>query len=197
MANDASAPTIPTSSRLQWIARGLDWLTARERYILALGVAFQVVFLLAMMVQPLMTLATGDTFLLRVVPIDPRDIFRGDYVTLNYDISRPGWGNNQEANWANAERMPKQGQPIYALLEPEEDGKHWRYSRYQIEPPTEGKFIRGAVQGFGSVEYGIEQFFVQEGQGHDYEQAAREKKLSAEVVIDKNGAAQIKRLVIE
>lgn len=30
---------------------------------------------------------TGETLYARVVPIDPRDIFRGDYVTLGYDIS--------------------------------------------------------------------------------------------------------------
>ena len=47
------------------------------------------------------------------------------------------------------------------------------------------------------MEFGIEQYFVQEGTGHVYEKAFHEKKLSAEVAIDKNGSAQIKRLIIE
>ena len=30
----------------------------------------------------------GQTVLIPVEPVDPRDIFRGDYVNLNYNISR-------------------------------------------------------------------------------------------------------------
>jgi hypothetical protein len=33
-------------------------------------------------------LKTGKVIHLRTAPIDPRDIFRGDYVRLNYEISR-------------------------------------------------------------------------------------------------------------
>ncbi len=32
-------------------------------------------------------LATGERVLLRTEPVDPRDIFRGDYVRLGYGIS--------------------------------------------------------------------------------------------------------------
>ena len=34
-----------------------------------------------------MTLLTGKEVLLKTVPVDPRDLFRGDYVVLRYDIS--------------------------------------------------------------------------------------------------------------
>ena len=30
---------------------------------------------------------TGEKIFLRVSPVDPRDLFRGDYVSLSYDIS--------------------------------------------------------------------------------------------------------------
>src|SRR4029077_13511649 len=33
-------------------------------------------------------LAYGTDVLLKTAPVDPRDLLRGDYVTLNYDISR-------------------------------------------------------------------------------------------------------------
>jgi len=187
MPSDAPAANVPSWLRLPWIARGLDWLTSRERYILALGVTFQLVFLLTLIVRPLVTLSTGQTILLRVVPVDPRDMFRGDFVALNYEINRPGWGATKS----------QEGKPIYVLLQPEEDGKHWRANGYQYDRPTEGTFIRGTVMGYGRIQFGIEQFFVEEGTGHDYEKAAREKKLSAEIALDKNGSAQIKRLLIE
>jgi len=34
------------------------------------------------------TLQTGEEVLLKTTPVDPRDLFRGDYVILNYEISR-------------------------------------------------------------------------------------------------------------
>ena len=33
-------------------------------------------------------LLTGQTVLVKVVPVDPRELFRGDYVQLSYDFSR-------------------------------------------------------------------------------------------------------------
>ena len=68
---------------------------------------------------------------------------------------------------------------------------------YQLEPPTSGRFIRGTVTPSGTAQYGIESYFVEEGKGHDYEQAVRDHKLSAEVLIDASGNAQLRRLVIE
>jgi uncharacterized membrane-anchored protein len=197
MASDTPTPVSPTWNRLQWLTRGLDWLSGRERYVLTAGVAIQVLFLVAMMVRPLITLSTGDTILLRVAPVDPRDLFRGDYVTLSYTISRPNVkpGDAWQSNWERMRQM--EGKTIYVLLEPEADGKHWQSSGYQFDPPSAGKFIRGTVEGNGLVRFGIEQYFVQEGQGHDYENAVRERKLSAEVALDKNGSAQLRRLIIE
>ena len=32
------------------------------------------------------TLKTGDEILLKTLPVDPRDLFRGDYVILRYEI---------------------------------------------------------------------------------------------------------------
>lgn len=183
-------------AHLPWPARVVDWCALHQRQIVALGVAFQSLVLVAMIVQPLRTLATGDTILLRVVPVDPRDLFRGDYVILGYDISRPTRdGSAAFATWETLYQLA--GQTIYTRLAPDADGKHWHANGYQLDPPTEGKFIRGVVDKGGRVEYGIEQFFVQEGQGLEYEQAVSHQKLSAEIVLDGHGHAQIKRLVIE
>jgi len=197
MANDASIPTLPTWNRWERLWRGLDWLAARQRSVLILGVIIQVLFLVAMIARPLITLSTGSTVLFRVAPVDPRDLFRGDYVTLSYDISRPRTktGDGWASNWERIRQM--QGSTVYVLIEPEADGKHWQSAGYQFDQPTTGKFIRGTVEGNGLIRFGIEQYFVQEGQGHDYENAVREKKLSAEVILDGSGYAQIKRLIIE
>ena len=198
MSSTLPAQNYERSTQFPWLARGTDWLTEHQWQVLVIGVAFQLAVLVAMMITPLMTLATGDVVLLRVAPVDPRDLFRGDYVILSYDVSRPtidGSSNVSNVTWDRLSQL--RGQTIYVRIEPDADGKHWHANGYQLEPPTAGKFIRGTVAGNATVRFGIEQYFVQEGQGLKYEQAVRDRKLSAEVAVDRNGNAQLKGLVIE
>ena len=179
--------------RVAGLDRGLAWIRNHDRTVLIGGIGFQLLVLVAMIATPLTTLVTGDTLLLRVAPVDPRDLFRGDYVILSYEFSRPAAGSipglETTDEW--------QGQIIYAVLVPEEDGRHWRLSHYSIEQPMTGKFLRGEVPSWRRIEFGIESYFVQEGEGLKYEEAVRNGKLSAEVAVDGNGRAVLKRLVIE
>lgn len=175
-----------------WLDRGLAWIRNHERTVLICGIGFQLTVLAAMVAMPLTTLVTGDTLLLRVVPVDPRDLFRGDYVILSYDFSRP-----ESGIIPRLEAGKLQEQVVYAVLVPEVDGKHWRMSHYSLEKPVTGKFLRGRVNDWGRTEFGIESYFVQEGEGRMYEEAVRSGKLSAEVAVDGNGRAVLKRLVIE
>jgi uncharacterized membrane-anchored protein len=198
MQHDASASELERKAELTWLGSSLDWIREHERLLLAVGVLLQLAVLVTMIVPPLMTLATGEVILLRVVPVDPRDLFRGDFVILSYEISRPDWNpiwGAKDPTWQDWQRL--EGKSIYALLEPEADGRHWRPSGYQLEPPQTGKFIRGRVTEYERAQYGIEQYFVQEGKGREYENAVREHKLSAEVVVDANGNAQLKGLLVE
>jgi uncharacterized membrane-anchored protein len=50
---------------------------------------------------------------------------------------------------------------------------------------------------YGSLQFGIESFFVQEGSGHMYERAIREHKLSAELAVTSSGQAALRGLRIE
>src|SRR4051794_40816134 len=66
----------------------LGWLKARERKILVVTVVAQLTILVGMIALRALPLLTGQTVLVRVVPVDPRDLFRGDYVILSYEFSR-------------------------------------------------------------------------------------------------------------
>ena len=127
----------------------------------------------------------GRTVLLRVVPVDPRDLFRGDYVILGYDVSRIPYGKFQP------------GDPVYALLAPDDDGRHYHAVEFLNSPPAGGVFIRGTAQHIGQAAYGIESYYVQEGMGHDYELAVRRRGLSAEIALDGRGRPALRRLIIE
>src|SRR6185437_13702730 len=55
----------------------------------------------------------GDEIKLKTVPVDPRDLLYGDYVTLGYEISRL-----EPALWKGGEELPKTGSRVYVLLKP-------------------------------------------------------------------------------
>ena len=191
MVNTATPHIDSTRSRLKSVDTLFGQLKRNERIILFAGIVFQVVVLLAMITIHIKPLLTGDTIVLRVVPVDPRDLFRGDYVILSYDLSRITKENMPGIDLSNY-----QGRTVYVTIVPDEDGKHWKASKFSFQKPSTGKFLRGRIA-YGRILYGIESYFVQEGEGLQYEEAVREKKLSAEIALDGNGKAVLKGLVIE
>ena len=156
----------------------------RNRGLIAAAVVLQFVVLMSMVVRNALPTFGSPTVLLRVVPVDPRDLMRGDYVILGYEIST----------------MPNYAEPgatVYTLLQPERDGRHYRGVAVVTEPPTSGRFIRGTCLGGNRIRYGIESYFVQEGKGKAYEDAVRRHKLSAVVALAADGTPALRRLVIE
>jgi uncharacterized membrane-anchored protein len=176
----------------------LGWLKARERKILLVTVVFQLVILVAMIALRAIPLVTGKTVLVRVQPVDPRDLFRGDYVILSYEFSRVPpqdiVGLSEADSW---KRSKYEGRTVYVPLVRDADGVHWRAQKATVVKPASGAFLRGQMQRYGSIQFGIESYYVQEGTGHRYEQAIRDRKLSAELAVTSSGQAALKGLKIE
>ena len=176
----------------------LGWLKARERKILLLTVVAQLATLLGMIALRAAPLVTGQTVLVRVQPVDPRDLFRGDYVILSYDFSRvpsdgiEGLSGSERGSWKKLE-----GRPVYVTLVPDSNGVHHRAEKVTVAKPERGLFIKGQMERYGSMKFGIESYFVQEGTGREYEQAIRDRKLSAELAVSSSGQAALKGLRIE
>ena len=177
---------------------GFSWLKFRERQILLLTAAAQLLILLGMTALRLFPLVTGQTMLVRVVPVDPRDLFRGDYVILSYDFSRTpregieGLSLEERGSWQKLE-----GRPVYVPLVRDSIPGHWRSERVTLVKPAGGPFLKGQMGRYGSLEFGIEAYYVQEGTGHRYEQAIRDRRLSAELAVTSSGQAALKSLRIE
>jgi len=49
-------------------------------------ILFQIALLFVIIVRYEYVLNTGQEILMKTRPVDPRDILRGDYVILNYDL---------------------------------------------------------------------------------------------------------------
>jgi uncharacterized membrane-anchored protein len=176
--------------------RAIAWQKTREFRILLVGAAIQILVLVAMIVRGATPLAFGDVVLLRVVPVDPRDLFRGDYVVLGYDFSRaPGGIDGLPGSIHRHDE--RQGRTVYVSLVPEPDGRHWRSGKISVSRPASGKYLRGTIDGWGRIQCGIESFYVQEGTGHKYEAAVRNGTLAAEVAVTSSGQATLKGLKIE
>lgn len=176
----------------------IAWIKGHERRVLVAAAAFQVLFLVAMIGLRVTPLLAGDTIFVRVVPVDPRDLFRGDYVVLGYDFSRvppTGIEGLADSDWQREQQWL--GLTIYVTLVPEPDGKHWRAERFSISQPTSGKYLRGRITGPGRLEFGIEAYYLQEGQGSKYEEALRDRRLAAEIAVTADGQAALRGLRIE
>lgn len=136
------------------------------------------------------TKQTGTEVLLKTMPIDPRDLFRGDYVVLRYDISTVSSDLATE-NLAI-------GDKVYVSLVLQD--QYAIASSVSKMQPSDSLFVKAKVKNVNpdhfELEYGIESYFVPEGKGRDIERY-RGNQLDVKVAIDQFGNAVIKSLLIE
>ena len=65
-------------------------MSSKLKRLFIVVIAIQIVFLFGLVGYRETILALGRTAVLRTVPVDPRDLFKGEYVTLRYEISTLG-----------------------------------------------------------------------------------------------------------
>ncbi len=167
----------------------------RHSLRVALAVALQLGVLVAIAGGRQWTLSRGTIVLLETAPVDPRDLFRGDYVVLAYKIS-----TLQRTSFDYPPFNP--GDAIYVPLiqrgrfwEPQETGVS--HSRPRGDVFIRGRVVGGRGGGPGGertlrVEYGIETYFVPEGRGREIETA---RDIAVEVAL-REGNAVIRRLFV-
>jgi uncharacterized membrane-anchored protein len=164
----------------------------KKKFFLIIG-AFWIVLIGGFIGFKEFTLKTGNEILLKTVPVDPRDLFRGDYVILRYEITAI------DTNTFSLSAPDfKIDDKIYATLDVGND-RIGNIVGISKQPPQSGNFIKGTVKSaYGSsitVEYGIESYFVPEGKGREIER--NRGKIYTKVAIDKFGNAVIKSLIMD
>ena len=89
----------------------------KKNHWIMLVVAVQVAALAAVAIKREWIHGNGETVYLRTAPVDPRDLFRGDYVQLDYEIGQPETALLPPA-WQNPETLHKQPyQQVYLQLQ--------------------------------------------------------------------------------
>lgn len=162
-------------------------------HLLVLVVLLQTAALMGMVAIKQRTLATGTPVVLETAPIDPRSLFRGDYVRLNYAIS------SLEHESLEGDDDFEIHDTIYVMLRKGE--KFWEPVSIHREMPAHGPdsvVIRGEVQWTGGIDvrYGIENYFVPEGEGMALERPAEGEEVTIMVAVDEAGASAIKAVLV-
>ncbi|NKK65686.1 GDYXXLXY domain-containing protein [Rhizobium leguminosarum] len=147
-------------------------------------------------------LSDGAEVLLKTAPVDPRDFLRGDYVVLNYDISSVPVQTVSGGIPAEAgERV------LWVRLKKQEDG-FWTVTEssfHELPPQPETVILRsqpfysgGLAAGDSMrVEYGIERYYVPEGEGKPIEEARNDGNVAIAVRVSPDGSTQIRSLLVD
>lgn len=158
----------------------------KKQNLILIAIAFQVLAVTTISVSKEWILATGNEIILQTAPIDPRDIFRGDYVHLDYAISKISV-NQLESDIV--ENGLNNGQKVYISLATDANDVA-QGNRLYSSPPADVPYLKGystshwPFRGYKkqnvssnenrlsqpvTVKYGIEQFYVEQGHGLEME----------------------------
>lgn len=124
---------------------------------------------------------TGKKIILATQPVDPFDPFRGQYMSIRYEIS----------SIDNVIGF-KAGDSVYVIVK--EDGQGiWRFKSATKTKPGNGDFIKGEVTSaygnFIRVNYGVEQFFFERGA------KVPTSNITVEVAVANSGRAKLVQLL--
>jgi uncharacterized membrane-anchored protein len=174
----------------------------------------QVIFLVGMVAYHQKQLDTGFPIRLKVIPVDPNDIMRGEYVHLGYEITR-----------LDLTKLPhdpgtyEMGKDIYVTLMENTSSSNsmWQaQSVHHLPPaPKDFPFIKGKIEWMQqwstptskmnevNVTYNIEQYYVEEGRAKEIESAMRKRgqatthQVSVDVRLTKDGTPAIAKLFVD
>lgn len=173
------------------------------KYALAAAVALIQTGVLGYMIESRASiLRNGKEVVLETVPVDPRDLMRGDFVILSYPIS-----SIEHARISGTVPPSDSAKPVYLALVPGEGGHHV-FSRASWQPITDLKPEEVVITGMTPeyfyigtetvpLTFGIERYYVPEGEGRPIEEGVREKAVDVVVAVTGDGRAQIKSLRLE
>jgi uncharacterized membrane-anchored protein len=163
--------------------------------LLILILALQTAWILGTAFVQEKALNSGTLVLLETRPVDPRDLLRGDYLTLNYKISDLPLALFVPPR-TNA--LPR-GQTVYVALEPR--GQFHEVACASTEPIQAAPHqivLKGRAQNWwdpnaqrrAHVVYGLERYYVREGTGNP------RGKITVQVAIPASGQGRIKQVFL-
>lgn len=135
-------------------------------------VGLQVLLLAGMAAKREWIRHSGQAVYLRTAPVDPRDVFRGDYMQLDYDIAFP----DEKLMAPVAAALAESCRTVYMTLRKTASGVA-EPEALSFEEPAGGLFIKGRLgsrawggwRNHGRIKFGIEKYFIEQDSGQALE----------------------------
>lgn len=169
-----------------------------------------------MAVQPMITELLGEEILIKTMAYDPRDVFRGDYIKLNYEINEIDISKlsqeildriDEENHYVDIEKRA-----VYVVLRKIDN--YYEVHRATLKKPEEGIYIQGRysyplwrnhevktpsferkIDGI-RVDYSLDKYYVPENTGKELEEKVRNGEALARIKVYK-GYALLKDIVLD
>lgn len=152
-----------------------------------------IILLLSMTVKPLMTIYFGETVKLQTVPYDPRDLFYGDYVDLDFEaenipinLVEDSLRKTLEDNTTSS--FPKDDFKVYLILEQNGTTGVHDVTSVSTKKPKSGTYIKGISSPYIyedklTVSIPIEKYYLAENTGTQLEEASTKGQLIATIKV--------------
>ncbi|MFN5057907.1 MAG: GDYXXLXY domain-containing protein, partial [Verrucomicrobiota bacterium] len=200
---DEAAPAAEPTLDLTWLERAFAAVTSRARAVVLVAALLQCLGLIWMAWNHSRPSEVGQRFVLRCQAIDPRDLMRGEYVTLGYEFSNPNPEDIKRLNreWIQLSGDNRRGDVESDWILPEDtmvyvplklDAKGLASGGTPtLKRPESGPYLKGyaGTRRFGSIRFGIEAFYVEEGTGNTWEKLRNQGLLVADIGVLPDGRA--------
>lgn len=158
-----------------------------KRPVVTAAIAVTQLVLVGVAVAPqLSARLTGDTYLMRVAPLDPIDPFRGAYVSLDYPDLRHDTSRSVDDRGLGSLDDGREGH-VYLTLE-ERDGV-WVATDWTRDRPADGPYLACDDRSW-QIRCGIESWFLPQDRAAATEDLLRDGAV-AEVRVDGRGNAAV------
>lgn len=174
----------------------------RTHFLIAV-ILLHAAILTGLLVKTVYPLITGTEIKMRVRPVDPRDLMRGQYVALSYDYTRLEL-DKLKTDLAGINELHF-GDELYLVLKKNEKGLYEPAALHINKPVTEAaeKLLKVIVQSDYYLQSsrviwlkaGIESFFAAPETALDIEQGLREHEYAAVVAVTEGGVARLKDVI--
>ncbi len=181
----------------------------KKKYLVIIFASIQVLIITIMIVKSLFPLVTGKPVIMLIEARDPRDIFRGDYVVLNYSFNSINFEDDSINNYLDTTKQYKYGDNVFIELE-KRDKYYFPISIYDKMPDDSKIYMKSTIQSdytvstnhynYISLKSGIESYYTNSEQAKELENymlsinSDREKKLEIVIMIADNGSCRIKEI---
>lgn len=144
-------------------------MTKKKTFLLA--VAVPLLILLAMTIKPQVTVLFGQEIVLETKAYDPTDLFRGDYVALNFAIT------DIPKSKVDLPIDKIYNKNLFVSLK--QEGKYYVVDHVRETKPKQGIYLKGKFREIYNefnradnfrVDYSLDKYFVEQGSGKELEQ---------------------------